>query len=74
MAKMTNATGWSRVGADDGTGSLIDLNYTCPHCDYATGDLVFIGPGKDLDHGWEIDQVCGVCDKQVTVMVRVAAS
>lgn len=74
MAKMTNATTWSKVGPDDGTGSLIDLNYTCPHCGYPTGELIFVGPGKDLDHGWETDQVCGVCDKQVTVMVRVAAS
>ena len=74
MAKMTNATAWSKVGPDDGSGSLIDLNYTCPHCDYPTGELIFIGPGNDLEHGWETDQVCGVCDKSVTVMVRVAAS
>jgi hypothetical protein len=48
---------------------IIDLHYTCTHCDYPTGELIFIGPGKDLDHRWETDQVCGLCDTQVTVMV-----
>ena len=56
MAKMTNATTWSKVGPDDGTGSLIDLNYTCPHCDYPTGELIFIGPGR-IEAGRRIETV-----------------
>lgn len=74
MAKMTNATAWSKVGPNDETGWIIDLNYTCPHCGYPTGELILVGPANDLDHGWETDQVCGVCDKRVTVIVRVPAS
>jgi len=48
---------------------MVDLNYNCPHCGYATGELVLIGADKDLDSPWETDQVCGVCDKDVIVEV-----
>jgi hypothetical protein len=50
---------------------MIDLDYTCPHCHYATGKLIFIGAGHDLDVAWETDQVCDICDKDVTVVVHV---
>jgi transcription elongation factor Elf1 len=56
------------VGRDE-TGSLVDLNFTCPHCGSATGELILIGAGKDLDHPWETDQVCGICDEAVIVEV-----
>jgi len=69
VAKRTTTTSWREVGGRDDTGSLIDLNYTCPHCHYATGELIFIGGGKDLDNPWETDQVCGVCDGDVIVEV-----
>lgn len=69
MAKRTTATSWSEVVGGDDTGSLIDLNYICPHCQSAPGALIFIGADKDLDHPWETDQVCGVCDGDVIVDV-----
>lgn len=68
MARRTTATSWSEVIGGDDTGSLVDLNYICPHCQCAPGALIFIG-GKDLDPPWETDQVCGVCDRDVIVEV-----
>ena len=51
-------------------GRIENLNYTCPYCHYSPGALIFIGAREDLDHLWETDQVCGVCDGDVTVEVR----
>jgi hypothetical protein len=69
VAKRTTATSWSVVTPRDDTGSLIALNYTCPHCDYPAGGLILIGADKDLDHPWETDQVCDVCGRDVIVEV-----
>jgi hypothetical protein len=74
VAKRTTATSWGTpVGPPDDTGALIDLNYTCPHCHYATGQLIMIGAGNDLDVAWETDQVCPVCDENVVVEVLPSA-
>lgn len=69
MAERTTATSWSYVTERDDTGAMIDLNFACPHCDYPTGEVIFVGPDNDLDGSWETDQVCGVCDKDVIVEV-----
>jgi predicted RNA-binding Zn-ribbon protein involved in translation (DUF1610 family) len=73
VAKRTTATSWGEVVAPDDTAALIDLNYTCPHCHYATGQLIMIGAGNDLDGAWETDQVCPVCGEDVVVEVLPSA-
>lgn len=73
MAKRTIATSWSTVGEPDDTGALIDLNYACPHCGHAPGELILIGAGHQLDAAWETDQVCQICDEDVVVEVHPSA-
>lgn len=69
MAKRTVATSWNLIGDKNETGAMIDLNYTCPYCHFETGDIIFIGPANvdKIDGGFETDQVCGICDKDVIV-------
>ena len=67
MAKTATAS-WSIVTRDE-QGAIIDISFECPHCHYNTGDIIFVGEsgvGK-LDGSWETDQVCKICDKEVTV-------
>lgn len=74
MAKRTTATSWAMpTGPPDDTGALIDLNYTCPHCRYDTGQLILVGAGNDLDSAWETDQMCPVCEEDVVVEVHPSA-
>jgi len=73
MAKMTRATSVDFISRD-ATGAMVSFSYDCPHCHFPTGEMIFVGTsGLDaVDSGFETDQVCGVCDKRVTV--QVAAS
>lgn len=73
MTKRTVATSWANVVDPDDDGALIDLNYTCPHCDQPTGELILIGAGNELDDGWETDQICPICDEGVVVEVHPSA-
>jgi hypothetical protein len=70
MAKRTTATSVDYFSRDD-TGAMVGLNYECPHCHYSTGELIFVGTSGlgALDSGFETDQVCGVCDGEVTIEV-----
>lgn len=69
MVKRTIATNWSLICEKDETGAMIDLSYTCPHCHFETGDIIFIGSANvdKIDGGFETDQVCGICDENVIV-------
>jgi hypothetical protein len=70
MAKRATATSVEYVDRDE-TGGMVSFSYTCPHCGYGTGEFIFVGPtGLDaLASGFETDQVCGVCDRDVTMEV-----
>ncbi len=70
MAKFTRATSWRDVVDRDYGGAILSVDYTCPHCRSTTGELIFVGDDKDrLDDPWETDQVCGVCGRNVTIVV-----
>lgn len=70
MAKTTIATSVDYI-SKDATGAMVSFSYDCPHGHFSTGEMIFVGiSGLDaLDSGFETDQVCGVCDKQVTIQV-----
>jgi len=72
MAKRTIATNWVVVGGKDETGAMVNIDYTCPYCHYDTGELIFIGAGNvdKIDSGFETDQVCGTCGKDVIIECR----
>ena len=71
MAMRTIATNWE-VFSKDETGALVNINYTCPNCNFATGDMILIGAGNvdKVDRSFETDQVCGICNKEVIIECR----
>jgi hypothetical protein len=71
MAKRTIATK-CEVIARDKTGTLVNINYTCPYCHCNTGELILIGTGNinKIDSDFETDQVCGICNKDVIIQCR----
>ena len=71
MAKRVTATNWEVIGKDE-TGAMVNIDYTCPYCHYATGELISIGASNvgKVDSGFETDQVCGICDKDVIIECR----
>lgn len=71
MAKRTTATNWEIITRDE-SGAMVNIDYICPHCGYATGELISIGVSSNfnLDNGWETDQVCVICNKEVTIECR----
>jgi hypothetical protein len=70
MAKRTRATSVDYANKDE-TGAIMGVKYDCPHCHYATGELIFIGASGATLVGsdFETDQVCGVCNEDVTIEV-----
>lgn len=68
MSRRTTATSWEIIGRDN-TGAMVNINYVCPHCGFSTGNLISIGAENvdKLDGSWETDQICEVCDKNVTI-------
>ena len=72
MAKRTIATNWVVVGGKDETGAMVNIDYMCPYCHYDTGELIFIGAGNvdKIDSGFETDQVCGICGKDIIIECR----
>lgn len=70
MAKTTRATSVDYINKDE-TGAMVSFSYDCPHCHSSTGEMIFVGvSGLDaVDSGFETDQVCGICDEQVTIEV-----
>jgi hypothetical protein len=71
MVKRTIATNWVVVSKDE-TGAMVNIDYVCPYCHYDTGELILIGAGNvaKIDNGFETDQVCGVCEKDVIIECR----
>ncbi len=71
MAKRTIATNWVVISKDE-TGAIVNIDYTCPFCHFATGELILIGAGNvdKVDSGFETEQVCGTCDKDVIIECR----
>ena len=69
MAKRTTATSWEIIVKDE-SGAMINVNYICPYCGMATGELIQIGAYNldKLDGSWETDQVCGICDKEIIIV------
>jgi len=72
MAKRTIATNWLLVGDKDETGALVNIDYTCPYCHYSTGEMIFIGASNvdKIDYGFETDQICGICGKNIIIECR----
>ena len=68
MSRRTTATSWEIIGRDN-TGAMVNINYVCPHCGFSTGNFISIGAENvdKLDGSWETDQICEVCDKNVTI-------
>ena len=62
--KKVQATRW-KVDTDD-TGSLIDIDFTCPYCHSVTGDYFFC---RDyVSDAFETDRECPVCGQELTIM------
>ena len=72
MPKRTSSTNVSYFSRDD-TGVMLSIDYDCPYCHRPTGELIFVGISGigsiDSGLGFETDQVCGICDKAVTIEV-----
>lgn len=68
MVKRVTATKWEVVGRDE-TGAMVNIDYVCPYCGFATGNLISIGASNvdKIDSTWETDQVCEVCDKPLII-------
>ena len=68
MAKEAAATKWKVIAQDD-TGAFVTINYVCPYCGKATGELIFVDANDVslLDGSWGTDQVCGLCNKEVAL-------
>jgi hypothetical protein len=71
MAKRTIATNWEVISRDE-TGAMVNIDYTCPHCHFDTGEMILIGAGNvdKIDSGFETDQVCSVCDEGIIIECR----
>ena len=69
MAKRVTTTDWEVIIKDE-TGAMIDLGYTCPYCQLENGGIISVSPGPDFDYdsGFETDQVCEFCGKDVIVV------
>ena len=71
MAKRTTATNWEIVTRDE-SGAMVNIDYVCPNCGYSTGVFISVGASglSCLDGGWETDQVCTICNKNVIIECR----
>ena len=69
MAKRVSATSWEVIVKDE-SGAMVNIDYVCPHCGYETGELISIGASNVdcLDGLWETEQVCEICNKEVTIV------
>lgn len=69
MPKRTTATNWEVIVRDE-DGAIVNIDFVCPHCGYAPGALISVGAGSVgcLDGSWETDQICSVCNEEVTVV------
>lgn len=61
----TNATSWSKI-AEDVDGTILDINFVCPECEYDTGTLNFTS--QTGLSSFEIDVECPVCGASLTVV------
>lgn len=71
MAERTSATRWEVVVRDE-TGAMVNIDYICPHCHFATGNFISIGANdiSKIDDDWETDQRCEICGEDVTIECR----
>ena len=71
MAQRTSTTDWSIVEKNE-KGAMIDLGYTCPHCNLENGGMIFIGSDNvdKIDDGFETDQTCDFCGENIIVECR----
>jgi rubredoxin len=61
-----------KVNDRDDTGVFVDLDFTCPHCDFENSKFILIG-AKDfdkIDNDFETDQECQYCKKEIIVECR----
>ncbi|WP_438349019.1 hypothetical protein ACP8HI_26290 [Paenibacillus sp. FA6] len=71
MSKGTIAKSY-KVGDKDETGVFVDLNFICPHCDFEDYKMILVR-AKDfdeIDNGFETDQECYHCGKDMIVQCR----
>ena len=64
---MKRAYGSNVSGFKDGTGGMVSLDWTCPHCDFENADLFFSSLVDQLSSHFEVDRECNYCGKKVTV-------
>ena len=71
MSNRTISTMWEIMSKDD-TGALINIDYICPYCDSSTGEIILVGADNvdKIDNGFETDQVCGNCYKDLIIECR----
>ena len=70
MAKRTTSTSVDYISTDE-TGAMVSFSNDCPYCHFATGEMIFVGATGlgAVNSGFETDQVCGVCGKDVIIEV-----
>lgn len=53
---LSSVKDWEVITRDD-EGAMVNIDFNCPHCGYATGVFIFVGvSGVDcLDGSWETD-------------------
>ena len=68
MAKEAAATKWKVIAQDD-TGAFVSIDYVCPHCEKATGELIFVDANDVglLDGSWGTNHVCRRCSEEFTL-------
>lgn len=64
----TTAIKWEIISRQK-EGAIVNIDYICPHCGSATGELISVGASDvdRLDGAWETDQVCTICEEEVTI-------
>ena len=65
MSKTTTADNWYHVVPEDDTGSLICVEFTCPHCGF--GDSTMFTTSQTGLSSFTIDVTCEICGGDVTV-------
>lgn len=63
---MERTAGYVDFVQTDDTGSIISLDWTCPHCDFENHQNAFSSMPVETDD-FEIDLTCDWCHEDVTI-------
>lgn len=63
--KRTIAKSWSIVARDE-TGTIVNIDYTCPCCHYEIGELITLTGREagEVDYGFEATLACNICGEE----------